>query len=210
MVSELIFYLLKAGAHKEPKKITTVEVAEALGISQQTASRKLIALEKAGEIVRQGGKIAMTEKALASVRRCVAEAISALEGSSIVFNGKLTHGVGEGAYYCSQEGYVRGFRQKLGFKPFPGTLNVIIPPEEIEKRINLRLQKPIEIDGFKKGNRTFGKIAAYRCTINGLPGAIVFPERSLHGLQVLEVVSEHNLKRKLGIDEGASVRIEVV
>jgi len=127
-----------------------------------------------------------------------------------VFNGTVVLGLGEGAYYCSQKQYVDGFRRKLGFKPFPGTLNVSIDSEDIEKRIMLRQQKPIEIPGFRKGTRSFGRIAAYRCVIGGLPGAIIFPERSLHGLQVLEVISAVSLKKKLGIADGSKVQVEVV
>ena len=55
MISEIEFYLLKKGAHKEPKRITTNDIADETGISQQTASRKLIELEKDEMIERMGG-----------------------------------------------------------------------------------------------------------------------------------------------------------
>ena len=74
----------------------------------------------------------------------------------------------------------------------------------------LRQQKGIEIPGFRKGSRTFGKLAVYKCMMNGIPGAIVFPERSQHGLQVLEVVSPYNLRKKLKLDDGSKLRVEVV
>ena len=210
MISDIIFYLLRKGCHKEPKRITTGEIAEHIGVSQQTASRKLIMLEKSGQLERSGGKIFLTGKAISEVRRLVKEVLDSLEGTSMVFDGTVVKGLGEGAYYLCQEGYTNQFRKKIGFRPFCGTMNLHIGAEDIEKRILLRQQKPIEINGFKKGNRTFGKLAIYKCVINGTPAAIVFPERSQHGLQVLEIVSPYQLRKKFGFADGANVQIEVV
>src|SRR3989344_152190 len=210
MISDIIFYLLRKACHKEPRRITTGEIAEHIGVSQQTASRKLIQLEKSGELSRSGGKVFLTEKAVASIRRLMKEVLDSLEGTSLIFDGTLVKGLGEGAYYLNQGGYLSQFRKKLGFKPYPGTLNLLISAEDIEKRIMLRQQKGIEIPGFRKGSRTFGKLAVYKCMMNGIPGAIVFPERSQHGLQVLEVVSPYNLRKKLKLDDGSKLRVEVV
>ncbi|VVC02062.1 Riboflavin kinase [uncultured archaeon] len=210
MISEIIFFLLRKGAHREPKRITTSEVAESIGVSQQTASRKLIQLEKSGEIERVGGKVFLTEKAVASARKCVKEVMESLEGTSLGFSGSVVQGVGEGAYYLSQKEYTEQFARRLGFKPFAGTLNVSIDDDDIEKRLILRQQKPIVINGFRKGGRSFGKIEAYRCVLSGIPCAIVFPERSVHGLKVLEIISAFQLRKKLSLTDGAKVSVEVV
>ncbi len=210
MISDITFYLLEKGAHIEPKRITTGEVAKQIGVSQQTASRKLLELENQGDIEKVSGKLILTEKAISKVRACVAMALDALEGSGMSFTGTLVQGLGEGAYYLSQGQYTREFKKKLGFKPFAGTLNVSIVPEDIEKRITLRQQKPIAIKGFKKGKRTFGSISAYKCAISGVPCAIVFPERSSHGLHMLEIISKFNLRKKLSLSDGKKVLVEVV
>ncbi|MCX6772508.1 MAG: CTP-dependent riboflavin kinase [Candidatus Micrarchaeota archaeon] len=210
MISDIIFYLLRKGCHKEPKRITTGEIAEHIGVSQQTASRKLISLEKGGQIERTGGKIYLTGKAISEVRKLVKEVLDSLEGTSMVFDGSVVKGLGEGAYYLCQDEYTSQFKKRLGFKPFCGTLNILINAEDIEKRIMLRQQKAIEIPGFKKGNRTFGKLAVYKCVIKGTPAALVFPERSQHGLQVLEIVSPLQLRKKFNFIDGANVQVEVV
>jgi riboflavin kinase len=103
-----------------------------------------------------------------------------------------------------------GFRKKLGFIPFKGTLNIFIGADDVEKRLILREQKAVEIPGFRKGSRRFGKIDAYRCVIGGLPGAIIFPEMSQHGLQMLEVISPVNLRKSLGLQDGSVISVEVV
>ena len=210
MISEIVFYLLKKGAHREPKRITTGEIAESMDVSQQTASRKLIQLEKSGQIERVAGKVLVTEKAVSEMRKLFKEVLDSLEGTSLIFSGKVVQGLGEGAYYVTQKGYMGQFDRKLCFKPFPGTLNVSVTEEDIEKRLLLREQKPIVIGGFRSAGRSFGKIDAYRCSIGGVPCAIIFPERSLHGLQMLEIVSAFNLRKKLGITDGSEVKVEVV
>ena len=209
MISSVIFYLLKRGAHREPIRVTTGEVAEQTGVSQQTASRKLISLEREGLITRVGGKVMVTEKAIAEARKLLKEVLDSLEGTSLVFNGKIVAGIGEGAFFVRQKKYQEGFDKKLCFKPFPGTLNVSIGEDGIEKRLQLREQKAIVIDGFKDGKRSFGKIAAYRCAINGIPAAVVFPEMSVHGLQVLEIIAPYNLRKKLSLSDGSAVKVEV-
>ena len=210
MVPDVIFYLLQRGAHREPVKITTGEIAEGIGVSQQTASRKLISLEKEGAVERIGGKIMLTQKAVDRVRGFVSEILESLKGASMSFGGAVTVGLGKGAYFVSQKEYLEGFQKKLGFKPFPGTLNVKIDDEDIEKRITLREQSPLPIPGFKKNGKTFGKIACYKCVVNGVAGAIVFPENSQHGLAVLEIISPFALRKKLNLQDGTRVTIEIV
>jgi len=210
MASDIIFYLLKKGAHREPVRITTGEIAEQSGISQQTASRKLILLERDGRIVRTNGKIMVTEKAISDARKLLRDVLDSLEGTTLVFSGRVIEGLGEGAFYVRQKKYMEEFNRKICFKPFPGTLNVSIVEDEIEKRLQLREQKPIVVNGFKSAGRTFGKIEAYRCSLGGVPCAIIFPERSIHGLQVLEIIAPCNLRKKLGLSDGGEVKIEVV
>jgi riboflavin kinase len=210
LVPDIVFFLLQKGAHRGPVKITTGEIAEGIGVSQQTASRKLIALEKEGGIERTGGKIQLTKKAVERVQSFVSQVLTSLKGSQMSFSGVPVAGLGHGAYYVSQKEYSDGFQKMLSFKPFAGTLNVKIDDSDIEKRITLREQPAIMVPGYTKGNKSFGKIACYRCVVNGLPGAVVFPEMSTHGLSVLELVSPFNLRKKLSLQDSTRVSIEVV
>jgi len=210
MISEIVFYLLQKGAHKEEKRITTGEIAEAIGVSQQTASRKLIELENDGQLERVGGKVRLTDKAIVEIRKCVSEVLESLKGTGMVFRGKLVRGLGEGGFFVGQKEYAAQFKKKLGFVPFKGTLNLFIDAEDVEKRLTLRERTPITITGFSKGKRNFGKISAYKCVIGGLPCAIVFPEMSQHGLQTLEVISSFNLRKELKLEDGSFVPVEIV
>jgi len=210
MVSETLLYLLKRGAHRSPLQITTGEMARELSISQQTASRRLISLEKEGIIERKEGGILLSKKAVSEARHLLRGLLDSLDEARMVFEGKVVTGLGEGAYFLSKAGYQSQFKKKLGFSPYAGTLNLSIPPEDIDKRMLLREKKPIEISGFRAGGKTFGKISAYRCVVGGIPSAIVFPERSTHGLQVLEIVAPVKLREKLRLQDGSPLQVELV
>ena len=41
-----------------------------------------------------------------------------------MMRGRVVGGLGQGQYYISRKGYRHQFIQKLGFVPFPGTLNI--------------------------------------------------------------------------------------
>lgn len=210
MLSEITFYLLKRGCHKEPQRITTGEIAEQIGVSQQTASRKLIQLEKLTMLRRNGGRLFLTDKAVVEARRLVKEILDSLNGTEMSFSGMVVPGLGEGAFFLGMREYSVQFEKKLGFKPHPGTLNISIPADDIEKRITLRMQKGIEIEGFKKGHNMYGRVIAYPCAVGGIPGAIVFPELSSHGLQVLEIIAPVNLMKKLKLSESDKVQVVVI
>jgi len=211
MLSDIVLYLLQKGAHLEPKRITTNQIAEDIGISQQTASRKLLLLEKEGNISRsEGGKIQLSPSAVSSARKYLRVLLDSLDGASLTFSGKVTAGLGQGAFFLSQKEYSSAFEKMLGIRPFKGTLNVLIDAGDIEKRISLREKAPITVPGFTKGKRKFGKIDCYRCVVSGIPCAIVFPEMSIHGLQVLEIISSFNLRKKLSLSDNSPLQIEIV
>jgi riboflavin kinase len=114
--------------------------------------------------------------------------------------------MGEGKYYTEQKGYADQFKDKLGFVPYPGTLNVEI---EYVERNKLRLLKNyggIVIDEFKTKNRTFGSVLCLNATINNFKGAIVLPKRS-HYSNILEFISPYYLREKLHLEDGGRVEM---
>jgi riboflavin kinase len=124
----------------------------------------------------------------------------------IIFKGKVLSGIGEGRYYTEQSGYVEQFKEKLGFVPFPGTLNIEIELIERNKLRMLKDSNAININDFKNKNRTFGAVRCFRAKINGIDGAIVLPLRT-HYSNVLELISEFHLRKKLNLKDGDCVEI---
>ena len=201
------------GSIKNKIEISSQELARRLDTSQQTASRYLLELDKKGAITRELGikkqLIQITSNGTEALQKEHSQYQQIFELTDrIHFKGKVISGLGEGRYYTEQSGYAKQFEQKLGFKPYPGTLNVEI--EHIEKN-KLRLLKNYDamiVDGFENNNRTFGGVRCFRAKINGISGAIVLPLRS-HYSSILEFISEHFLREKLGIEDDDEVKIVI-
>jgi riboflavin kinase len=201
------------GAIKNKIEISSFELANQLDTSQQTASRYLVELDKKGMIKRELG----IKKQLIMVTGIGEEKLQAEHlqykqifelTDRIIFKGKVLSGLGEGRYYTEQDGYVEQFKKKLGFVPYPGTLNVEIEYVERNKLRLLKNSKAINIDEFKTKNRTFGSVRCFRAKINGSDGAIVLPLRT-HYSSVLEFISEDYLRKKLNINDGDEVKIVI-
>jgi len=204
-MEEILFLLLKKGANRNAVEITTSEIGSELDISQQTVSRKLILLEKEGKINRKNRKIILTPGGIKEIKEFYAELKNAFEKEKLVFNGKIVEGFKEGKYYVSK--YGSRIKKMLGFTPFEGTLNVKI--SDMEKRYQIRQLESIVIEGFKTKGRSFGDIFAYHCSVNGIPAVIIIPTRTHHGMDILEIISRFNLKKKLKKKTGDKVDIEV-
>lgn len=211
MMDEVLLFLLRRGAHREPVEVTTSGVACALGISQQTASRRLILLEREGKIRRVGRCVSITGKGLKEAKGLYVMLGTALEKRiRFRFHGKVTSGTKDGRYYLSLKRYREQIKKRMGFIPYPGTLNIRIPPDEINLRLLLRSKNGELVNGFKIGGRTVGRIVCYRCRLNGIDGAVVFPERSHYGLDVMEVIAPVNLRKKLSLENGDDVTCDVI
>ncbi len=211
MLDEIVLLLLKKGAHREPVYATTRQLASELGISQQSFSRRSILLVSDGYIEKQKGAYLLTKKAVSdskSLYRSLSDSL--FGGKSLDFTGKIIHGHSQGAKFMEIPEYKKQFAKVLGFEPYPGTLNISIPPEDIELRLRLKSKKPRIIEGFKRGGETFGSIIAYEILISEtIKGAVLFPDRSTHGLTVMELIAPVNIKQKLKLEDGDQITFRV-
>jgi len=210
-----LYTLMKLGATKTAIKISTTQLSDEIGGSQQSASRHLQLLETEGMLERtitsEGSKIRITGAGQAELDLVLKELKWYLEGKeaqTIEFEGEVVSGLFEGAYYISKEGYHRQIQDKLGFEPFPGTLNVRIKEEDFDKRRRLERGEYIRLDGFKDGERSFGAAHCFPCLINNeLDGALIVAERSIHDYGVMEIISPYYLRRKMELADGDKVKL---
>ncbi|MBN1235913.1 MAG: CTP-dependent riboflavin kinase [Methanotrichaceae archaeon] len=115
--------------------------------------------------------------------------------------GKILSGLGQGQYFISREGYSRQFMKKLGFVPFPGTLNVLL-----DEPFPAGASQAIKIEGFQEGGKSFGKCKCYRIKLNGIEAAVVRPEKSRYPAELIEVIAPVKL-RTLGLEDGDTVKV---
>ncbi len=212
-----LFKLAELGAYPGELSITTAKLAESLAISQQTASRHLIGLQNLGLIRRtrigRGEAIRLTVKGSEELNRMHLrfKAIFEMEPTELLFEGTLFSGIGEGAWYISQLGYRKQFKEKLGFDPFPGTLNLTLNPAYEDSKKRLEAFPQVQIDGFRDGERTFGPVVCYRARINESEnGALICAARTHYAADVIELIAPVNLRVKLGLKDGDIVRARVI
>ena len=210
-----LYSLLMLGGGKSPVKVSTTELSRVLGGSQQSASRHLQLLDELGLVTRRidsdGSLITITEGGLSALDEVLQELKTHLEGSGsevFVFDGIVVSGLFEGAYYISREGYRNQIREKLGFDPFPGTLNVKLVQEDFEKRRRLEKHPSVILEGFKDGERSFGACKVYPLLLNDeIRGALIVADRTIHDLSTMEIVSPVYLRRHFGLSDGDKIKV---
>lgn len=206
------------GGLKKPIKLSTKVLAPNLSLSQQTISRHLMELDKLGYIDRrvsyQGIEIKISTKGIDELRNTylILKSIIDEPRTAIILNGVVISGLGEGAYYISKKGYRDQFLKKLGFNPYPGTLNVRLSTQlDIRKKDELNAYSPVIIEGFKEKDRSFGPVSCYPAIINNsVKGAITIIERTHHRESVIEIVAPVNIRKKLSLNDDDDVQIKVI
>jgi riboflavin kinase len=217
-----LFTLLKLaemGAHRRTARISTEYLAGKLDASQQTASRYLIELEGKGWIERtitpEGCLIKITGAGLKQLNKLYSTLRVLIEAAyppSITLEGTVFTGFGEGAYYISKEGYRKQFIEKLGFDPYPGTLNLKLTTDyDVKARSELEAYPGVEIEGFKSEDRTFGSVKCYPVIVqNEVKGALILALRGHYDASVLEIIAPVSLRKHLKLKDGHKVKVEVL
>lgn len=201
------------GAAHSAVVVTSDEVGAALGLSQQSADRHLVSLEKEGlihrTIAQRRQRVSVTAEGLSVLRREYHVYRRIFEGPARVrFSGEVASGLGEGRYYLSQPGYLVQFTERLGYAPYPGTLNVRLRPEDFVRVGSVKDWTGIRIDGFQASGRTFGGATCYVAHLGGRPCHLIVPDRT-HHKDVIEFIAPEFLREALHVKDGDAVDLEV-
>jgi len=203
------------GGCRGPIFVSTQSIGEMLGISQQTASRRLKGLETAGLITRalsaDGQHVTVTKAGEEVLRREYQEycRIFSEGGESYQLSGAVVSGIGEGKYYMSLKPYKEQFAAALGFEPYPGTLNIKLSPSSVTIRKRVDALDWTRIKGFSTDGRTFGDARCIPCRIGTIKCGIVLPGRTHYPEDLIEVIAPIALRRKLGVEDNDSINVEV-
>ncbi len=212
----ILLEILNLGGRRSYVRVSSTELGQRLGLSQQSASNYLVKLEEEGVVERRRlGRslgVKLTERGIDEMSRLHTQLEKALgrEKSTLTFSGKVITGLREGAYYIGLPGYKNQFVALLGFEPFPGTLNLKLSDGDVEKKRELRLSEGLTIRSFEQGRRTYGGATCFRAQVEGeYAAAALSIERTHHDDTVLELISPHNLRRVLKLKDGDDVKVEV-
>lgn len=201
------------GAMDDYIAISSRELGDALEMSQQSASKRILELLDMKYIVRDLGarrqRIKLTTKGIEELKKEYNEYRRIFELTDhITIHGTVQSGMGEGGYYICQNQYLKQFQEKLGFNPFEGTLNVQIDPDDIGKLDVIKSIAGTPINGFSDEGRSFGNVIAYKAKIRNIDCAIVVPERS-HYSDIIEIICQYHLRRTLSLEDGDPVDVKV-
>lgn len=210
-------YLLSKGAKYNYVTITTSSLGKNIKKSQQAASKHLLELEQNQFIERiiSGRKISVkiTPKGYSEMVKLLSILKKSLESSPshVDLQGTLVSGMGEGAYYMGLKGYTKQFQSKIGYVPFPGTLNI-----RLDKKIHQEAIKQFEtlsgvkINSFSDGKRTYGWVKCFNAKINNsINCELIILERTHHDDSIIELISKVCIRKSAKLKDGSKISIKV-
>ena len=210
-------YLLSKGAKYNYLTITTSSLGKNIHKSQQAASKHLLELEQNKFITRiisgRNLSVKITDKGFSEMVKLSSILQKSLDSSPshVNLNGTLVSGMGEGAYYMGLKGYTKQFKSKIGYVPFPGTLNV-----RLDKKIHQESIKQFEtLDGiklnsFSDGKRTYGWVKCFSAKLNNsINCEFIILERTHHDDSVIELISKVCLRKNSKFKDGSKVSIKI-
>ncbi|MFX0025246.1 MAG: DUF120 domain-containing protein [Candidatus Hermodarchaeota archaeon] len=215
-----LFELCRLTKDRRSINISSVEFGELLGLSQQTGSRRIKDLEDLGWIKRRSEgktqKISITKEGASVMLNIYRNLKELLEAILIV--GEVTEGIHEGGYYVAIKGYFDQFKNKLGFEPYKGTLNLKLSDTDNSiLREKLQYIRPVIIDGFKNQEREYGSVKCYDVYIyrldnknNRRKAAILDIKRTHHKKNVIEILAKPYLRDYFNLKDGDKLIIEVI
>ena len=210
-------YLLSKGAKHNYVTITTSSLGKNIKKSQQAASKHLLELEQNQFIERiisgRNISVKITPKGFSEMVKLSAILQKSLDSSPthVELKGTLVSGMGEGAYYMGLKGYTKQFKSKIGYIPFPGTLNV-----RLDKKIHQEAIKQFEtLDGvkiksFSDGKRTYGWVKCFQAKLNNsIRCELIILERTHHDDSIIELISKTCLRKSAKLKDGSKVSIKI-
>ncbi|MGD8564992.1 MAG: CTP-dependent riboflavin kinase [Candidatus Bathyarchaeota archaeon] len=118
----------------------------------------------------------------------------------------VSSGNHQGEKFVSYSWVKKQLARKLGFTPYPGTLNIKLSSSEYKRKTLIEkaeVREIVPVEGFKKG------LCLSKVSINGVNCAIIIPEVPDYPEDMLEIIAPINLRKKLGLKDGDTVEVKV-
>ena len=210
-------YLLSKGAKHNYVSVTTSSLGKNIKKSQQAASKHLLELEQNQFIERvihgRNISVKITPKGFSELVKLSAILQKSLNSlpSFVELKGTLVSGMGEGAYYMGLSGYTKQFKSKIGYVPFPGTLNVKLDQKIYQEAIKqFDTLDGVKIKSFSDGKRTYGWVKCFQAKLNGsINCQLIILERTHHDDSIIELISKLCIRKSGKLKDGSKVSIKI-
>lgn len=127
-----------------------------------------------------------------------------------VFRGRLFSGIGKGRYYVGHPEYQKRFESSLGYRPYPGTLNLKLEdPRVVEGVKSLRSKKGIMIASFVVDGEGFSALKCFDGKIRGEKVTLLFIDVTHYNESVAEIISPTYLRGALELKDGDEVEFSL-
>lgn len=123
------------------------------------------------------------------------------------FKGTVFSGKGEGTRFIELPWVKSQIAEKLGFVPYPGTLNIKLTKDKVSLKKMLEKAKAIEISsaqGFCRGK------CFKACFLDNLNCAVIIPKIKNYPEDILEVVASVNLRKSFQLKDGSVVKVKIL
>lgn len=133
--------------------------------------------------------------------------IEDMEKRTVKIRGQIVSGRQEASSFVALEWVTRQCEQKLGFRPYQGTLNIAVEAQVAEK-----LKLEAEKNGIILASEAKGYCDAHclKATVGGYAGALVFPAVSGYYNGIIEVIAPVKIKDTLGLSDNDRIEIDVL
>jgi len=126
--------------------------------------------------------------------------------------GTIFSGRGEGGFYVGI--YAKQFERVIGYRPYPGTLNLRIREGQVEDLIAcVKRARPLIVEPPRIGGARLGGVYVYRARIHiGLDYRDVYlvrPAITHYKWDVVEIISNEYLRGEFDLKDGDVVELEV-
>jgi riboflavin kinase len=127
------------------------------------------------------------------------------EMRKIILRGRVFSGGRTGSFFVNLPWAMKQFKEKLGFNPYPGTLNLQLSPgTDVEKLRNatkgIKIKPP---EGFHGGRCFKAQV------MEKVWGAIVVPDVPDYPPNLLEILAPIHLREALRLKDGMEVKVAV-
>lgn len=126
------------------------------------------------------------------------------------FRGRVFTGIGKGKYYVGHPEYQKRFEAALGYRPYPGTLNIKLEDAKvIEELKTLRSMGGTRIDAFTHDGEGFSALTCFGGKLDEEAITLLFIDVTHYNESVAELISPTFLRGKLGLRDGDPVAFSI-